>query len=164
VAERPTGYGGQGFSLRGEKDRFVLPPKLRNPLAEQSGERTLCIGPHVNWPCMIGFGVDRKLRFDSILDREEAKATSLGHVFDRDEMMMQLWDFEEVPFDASGRFVMPGSVSEVGDIGDAIYFQGMGDYFAIWVPDILFAQEGKAFASPKAKCRAEMAAAEAKRK
>ncbi len=141
-----------------------MPPKLRNPLADQSGERTLCIGPHPKWNCLIGFGVDRKAEFERVLDREEEKAIRLGQDFDRDERMMTLWDFEEVPFDASGRFVMPSTASEVGEIESAIYFQGMGDYFAIWVPDVLYAQEGKAFASPKAKCRAEQAAAEAKKK
>ena len=142
----------------------MLPAKLRNPLAEQSGERTLCIGPHPDWPCLIGFGVDRKRSFDAILDREEEKATRLGREFDRDERMMTLWDFEEVPFDSSGRFVLPAVAGEIGQVEDMVYFQGMGDYIAIWTPEALFAQEGKAFASPKAKCRAEMAAAEAKRK
>lgn len=164
VSLRPTGFGGQGFSLRGEKARFVLPPKLRNRIFDSTGERTLCIGQHSKWPCLTGFGLDRQEHFDTILDREQRIATELGREFDRDEMMLNLWDFEEVPFDKSGRFVLPDTVDGMFDVSDAIYFQGVGEFITMWNPQVLLAQEGPNFRGPQAKCQAEMTKAEAKRK
>lgn len=164
LAQGIAGYGGQGFSLRGEKDRFVLPPKLRNTIAERSGQRVLCIGVHEKWPCLTGFGKEREEDFARILDREERRRTELGQEFDRAAYMMNLWDFEEAPFDASGRFVLPAVSGQLGGIGNALYFQGAGDYITIWNPETLLAQTDPVFAGPQARCRAEMANAKGKGK
>ncbi len=164
VSQSPSGYSGQGFSPRGEKDRFVLPAKLRNIIAERSGQRLLCIGVHDKWPCLTGFGKDREAEFTRILDREEQRATDLKQDFDRDGRSMNLWDFEEAPFDASGRFVLPPVSSELGGIGDALYFHGIGEFITIWNPEVLLEQANPMFKGPQARCRAEMAKAAAKAK
>ena len=161
MTERPAGYGGQGFSLRSDKDRFVLPAKLRNRILERNPDRVVCIGTHEKWPCLIAFGLDYTASFDTILEREEAR---FGADFDRDARSFQLWDFEEVPFDASGRFVLPPTYAQVGNIGEALYFQGAGDFITLWNPEVLLAQDAPFFRSPQAKCRAEMEQAEARRK
>ena len=99
-----NGYSGQGFSLRGEKNRLALPAAFRKAVTESSGnERVLCLAKHDRWKCLTGFGLARTASFESQLDREEERATRLGREFDRDLRSMQLWGFEQVPFDASGR-------------------------------------------------------------
>lgn len=161
MAERPAGYGGQGFSLRSDKDRFVLPAKLRSRIVDRNKDRVVCIGMHEKWPCLTAFGADFTDSFETILDREAALQ---GHAFDRDARSFQLWDFEEVPFDASGRFVLPATYAQIGSIGTALYFQGAGDYITLWSPEVLLAQDAPVFRSAQAKCRAEMALAEGRRK
>ena len=43
MADKPIRYNGKGFSLRGEKNRFVLPACLRKDvIASSGGERILC--------------------------------------------------------------------------------------------------------------------------
>ena len=43
-AARPVSYSGQGFSLLGEKGRFVLPPVFRKAVRDSGqGERVLCL-------------------------------------------------------------------------------------------------------------------------
>ena len=161
MAERPTGYGGQGFSPRGDKGRFVLPPAFRNAITELSGQRVLCLAKHDRWPCLSAFGTDRPATFEDQLDREEEKAIRLNHEFDRELRSMQLWSFTEVPFDASGRFVMPDTMSELGRLDDRIYFQGIGPFFTLWNPDLLETM-GAGFEGAQAYCRKALADAEAR--
>ncbi|MBS0476368.1 MAG: division/cell wall cluster transcriptional repressor MraZ [Proteobacteria bacterium] len=133
-------YSGQGFSLLGEKGRFVLPPDFRKAVRDSgNGERVLCLTKHTRWKCLIGFGLGRKAQFETELDREERIALERGIDFDRELRSSQLHGFAQVPFDESGRFVMPERYFKLGAIMDAIYLQGGGVQFTIWNPDELAA-------------------------
>jgi MraZ protein len=121
-------YSGQDFSLRGEKNRFVLPPQFRKTVKESSDGRILCLDKHDRWPCLTGFGLSRKGDFAAQLDREEAL---YGREFDRDLRATQLYGFAEVPFDDSGRFIMPEHLVDLGKVGDGLFFSA-GTFFTIW--------------------------------
>ncbi len=124
---RPVSYSGQGFSLLGEKGRFVLPPEFRKAVRESGqGERILCLTRHSKWKCLIGFGLGRVAQFEAELDREERIALERGQDFDREMRAAQLYGFTQVPFDDSGRFVLPERYFRLGGLTDAVYFQGGG--------------------------------------
>ncbi|MXO88949.1 division/cell wall cluster transcriptional repressor MraZ [Altererythrobacter aestuarii] len=161
VTQAVAGFSGQGFSLRGEKDRFVLPPEMRNPIAEASDERVLCVGKHDSWPCLVGFGSDRIARFDEILAQQQEEARQNGDKFDRAIRSGRLWSFKRHSFDASGRFVLNPSSVKLGKIEDKLYFHGVGDVITIWNPDILMGL-GDDFDFFKIYCEQEMAEAAAK--
>jgi MraZ protein len=163
VAQKPTGYSGQGFSLRGGGDRFVLPPDMRNPISEASGERVLCVAKHESWPCLIGFGTDRVSRFEEILDDLEDKAIRAGKDFDRAMRSAKMWSFKRLNFDASGRFIFTSTLTELGRIKDELYFHGVGQVITIWNPDVLLGL-GEEFEIFQVYCRQEMAEARAKGK
>ena len=149
----PSGYSGQGFSLRGEKGRYVLPPAFRNAIAPgDSSPRTLCLAKHDRWNCLTGFGLDRTASFEGQIDREEDNAVRLGKDFDRELRSIQLWNFSEVPFDASGRFVMPDHLAELCSIEDGICFLGGGRFFTLWSPRQLYAM-GQGWEGQQAVCR-----------
>ena len=95
-------------------------------VASSGGERALCLVKHDRWTCLIGFGRSRVDTFDAYLDREEEKAIRTGRDFDRDARSMLLYGYEEIPFDPSGRFVLNDDLSDMGNIGDAIFFHGAG--------------------------------------
>lgn len=137
-AVKPIAYSGQGFSLLGEKGRFVLPPDFRKAVRDSGhGERVLCIAKHPRWKCLTGFGLSRVDEFEGELDREERNALDRGQEFDRDLRAQQLYGFARVPFDDSGRFVLPERFFKLGGLGDAAFFQGGGKQFTIWSPDEL---------------------------
>ncbi len=50
MSQRSAGYRGQGFSLRGEKNRFVLPPSFRKVMADNGDENVLCLIPTIATP------------------------------------------------------------------------------------------------------------------
>lgn len=159
-----SGYSGQGFSPRGEKGRYVLPPAFRNAIAPAKDDpRTLCLAKHDRWNCLTGFGLARTETFETLLDREEEAALRLGREFDRELRSTQLWTFSEIPFDASGRFVMPEHLAELCDIGGAICFLGGGQFFTLWAPDQLY-KMGEGWEGQQAVCRKLEADAKGKRK
>lgn len=152
AAGQPYTYSGQGFSLQGDKGRFVLPPQLRKMVKDSSGgAKVLCLAKHDRWQCLTGFGLSRKDDLAAQLDREEALAAQAGRDFDRDFRAMQLYGFSEVPFDDSGRFVLPDHLGNLAGIGSELYFQGAGAFFTIWSPDSLAAM-GAGWEGAQAAC------------
>ena len=135
----PGAYSGQAYSPAGDKGRYVLPPAFRKAVKESSdGARTLCLVAHERFDCLIGFGLSRIAKLHEQLEREEERAIRLGQTdFDRDVRAGQLFQFEQLPFDDSGRFVMPDHLKELGKVEDGLYFQGAGDFFFVWNPDRL---------------------------
>ncbi len=152
MAQSAFTYSGQGFSLQGDKGRFVLPPQFRKTVKESSeGAKTLCIAKHERWKCLAGFGLSRKNDFEAQLDREEELAAKTGRMFDRDLRSMQLYGFTEVPFDDSGRFVIPEHLMKLAGLGDQLYFQGAGAFIMIWSPEEL-SRMGEGWEGAQAAC------------
>lgn len=143
-----SGYSGQGFTPAGDKGRFALPPLFRNAVKESSGSKVLCLDKHHRFTCLVGFGLSRMHDLHAQLDREEDRG---GADFDRDTRAAQLFGFAQVPFDDSGRFVMPDHLRTLGNIGDGLFFQGGGRSFTIWNPEELM-RMGDEWAAAKAAC------------
>lgn len=133
-------YNGQGFSLKGEKDRFVLPPDFRKALKESGADaagharKELCLQLHPDFPCLVAFGLGREAELDAQLDKEEENALRRGAAFNRQVRSSQLFGFLKVPFDDSGRFVLPPRFVKGAQIDDQLYFQGAGPEFLIFNP------------------------------
>lgn len=138
MAGQPVSYHGQGFSLLRDKNRFVLPSSLRAKVRESSGKDVLCLAKFPDWKCLVGFGLSRIDEFEAELDREQARADAAGRPFNRVKQAMALYTFQEVPFDGSGRFVMPDGMARLANIGDQVYFQGVGNVITIWNPEELY--------------------------
>lgn len=137
MAGQPYIYSGQGFSLLRDKNRFVLPSALRATVRDSSGKDVICLAKHPEWKCLVGFGLSRVEDFETQLDTEQARADAAGRPFNRDKRAMQLYSFTQVPFDGSGRFVMPETVSGLANIQDQLFFQGVGRFITIWNPEEL---------------------------
>lgn len=161
MSQRPAGYRGQGFSLRGDKDRFVLPPLFRKVFAELGDDGTLCIGKHPDYTCLRAFGLSRTEMFEDILDKEEDNAVRRGQDYKREVRSTKMWVFTEVPFDKSGRFVLPPQFGKVGGIGDNICFLGGGNFITLWDLDQLD-DAGEDWEDQYALCLAEAEEARAK--
>ncbi len=164
MAKASAGYSGQGFSPRGEKGRFVLPPSFRHAIAPKAEDnRVLCLAKHDRWNCLTGFGLARTDTFDTLAGIDEDNAIRLGKDFDRDWRLTQLWSFSEVGFDASGRFVLPDHLAELCGIAEGICFLGGGQFFTLWAPASLYAM-GAGWEGQQAVCRKLEADARGKRK
>ena len=63
----------------------------------------------------------------------------------------QLFGYSRVPFDDSGRFIMPPHLVRLGKIDDQLYFHGLGRFFTIWNPAELMKMPDE-WAAAKAAC------------
>lgn len=148
-----AGYSGQAYAPAGDKSRYVLPPLFRRAVKESSDGRVLCLAKHDRWACLVGFGLSRKEELEDQLDREEERAIRLQQDFDRETRSSQLNGFVELPFDDSGRFVMPDYLRTLANICDGLFVQGGGRFFTLWNPQEL-AKMGDDWAAAKAACAA----------
>jgi MraZ protein len=147
-------YRSQDFSRQRDKGRFVLPSQIRGTVKQSSGNQTtLCLVKHDRWPCLTGFGLSRVDGFEAELDAEQERKIRAGEPFDREIKAMQLYGFSQVPFDGSGRFVLPGHLETLSGITDKMFFNGLGAYFTIWAPDELYKMDGPEWEGLKAICR-----------
>lgn len=151
MASRPYIYSGQGFSLQRDKNRFVLPAPFRSTLKESSGRMAVCLAKHDRWDCMVGFGLSRVDEFADLIAREQQIALQAGEKFDADKRAMDLYGFHEVPFDGSGRFILPDPLVTSASVDDQLYFHGAGSFFTAWNPEAL-AKMGQGWESAQAIC------------
>ncbi len=131
----------------------MLPPAFRKVFADLGDDKTLCLAKHESFPCLRGFGLSRTEDFEDLLDKEEENAVRRNLDFDRHLRSMQLWGFDEISFDQSGRFTLRDHVATLGGLSDEIYFQGGGQFIFLWNPDSLYAM-GAGFEGAQAACRA----------
>lgn len=157
------GYSGQAYSPAGDKGRYTLPPLFRKAVKDSSDGRILCLTKHDRWDCLTGFGLSRDAELQDQLDREEERAIRLGQDFDRDFRASHLYSYLQLPFDESGRFVMPEHLRMLAGIEDSLFFQGAGRFFTIWNPAKLAAM-GPEWAAAQAACASLLAEAEGKGK
>lgn len=166
MAAQAINYKGQGLSLLRDKNRFVLPNCFRSTLRESSGGNVVCLASHDRWPCLIGFGRSRVDNFKAELDELRDNALRAGRTdFDGELLADAIMSALEVPFDDSGRFVLPAELAGIGNISDTLYFRGNMNFFTVWSPDNLYAM-GDAWKVAQVACQTLVAqeTAKAKRK
>lgn len=139
AAAEPSVFSGQDFSLQRDKNRFVLPPQFRKTLKALGGDTLkMTLVKHDRWDCLRGKAIGQNGRLQEGLREERALAAQSREAFDADRKAIDTFTFEEVPFDGSGRFIMPDTLCAVANIDDQIYFQGGGDFFLIWAPEEMY--------------------------
>jgi MraZ protein len=158
LSEARISYRGQGFSLQREKGRFVLPAPIRKTVRQSSDKPVLCLVKHNRWNCLAGFGLSRIDELEDELDRDERSALAASLPFDRELRSAQVYGFSEVPFDDSGRFVMPTHLVTSAKLGGELFFHGIGKTFLIWNP-VELARMGEGWEGLQAACEDELARA-----
>lgn len=120
VASRPFIYSGQGFSLQRDKGRFVLPAPFRFHAQGIERRDDGLSSARTALDCIVGFGLSRKDEMVARFDAEEAAALDKGLPLDAVQRGMSLFSVVDVPFDGSGRFILPKSVSNPAKIADEL--------------------------------------------
>ena len=146
VSER-VDYVGKGIGLVDDKGRVAIPNSLRTALAQNAPRPdgkdggSVYVGVHPDLPCLIGFdrGYLEELKIGLEKRRSEAGARtgSPEHYAPR----MRGISAELVPFDGSGRFILPAVERELAEITDAAIFLGDLESFMIWDPRTMQASE-----------------------
>ena len=145
MAER-VDYQGEGIGLVDDKGRCAIPASLRAALAANAPRPdgkdggTVIIGAHQSSPCLIGYDEG----FRAIL-KERGRAMETAHLARHGthdpNIMRSLVQGEPVPFDGSGRFIMPAIARLRAKIGANAFFYGTFECFEIWDPKTLLASD-----------------------
>ncbi len=143
-------YRGTNFSLRGEKDRFVLPAGFRKTVTESSEGRTLFFSTHPNLPCLTAYGESHIDYLEEQIDKAEAKAIAQGREYDRDAAEINMGSMiEDVTFDASGRFTFPPALRRIAGIDDKVVFLGSMRVITVWDPETFLRQDETVYGDPQ---------------
>jgi MraZ protein len=135
----------QGYAVNGidAKGRVAIPAPLRASIEQNGDGRFVTIARHESAPCLVGYdrGWSRFLREQLRTDESAERAS--GRSFDRHNANRRAFGLvEEVPYDSSGRFILPGFMRDKAQLSDTAFFFGTGDTFEIWSPKLLLATPG----------------------
>lgn len=140
-------YQGDGIGLVDDKGRVAIPSALRTTLSGNSPKAngkdggTIVIGAHQKSRCLVAYDPNYLDILADKLDKREAEHTSADGEFDYN-IKRRGAPGEAVPFDGSGRFIMPKFPRFYAGIGEHAFFYGVLDYIEIWDPKTLVETPG----------------------
>lgn len=137
-------YQGDGIGLVDDKGRVAIPAALRSilsanaPKANGKDGGTIIIGAHQKSRCLVAYDPGYVDVLAERLDRLEAANLSDDGDIDYNAKRAGA-SGEAVPFDGSGRFIMPAFPRFFAGIKGHAFFYGVLDYIEIWDPATLIA-------------------------
>jgi MraZ protein len=134
----------EGFALQAVdlKGRVAIPADLRAAVERNSELRQIVVGRHPFDPCLSAHDVAwSKEKYDRI-DRVEQLAIDAGRPIDPRAKRRAFGIVEKVPFDDSGRFVIPPFFRQKAEVANWAFFNGSGETFDIWSPQVLMRTDG----------------------
>ena len=140
-------YQGDGIGLVDDKGRVAIPAALRQALTANSpkGEGktggTVVIGAHQSNKCLVAYDPGYVDLLAAKLERRESEHTAADGELDYN-IKRRAASGEAVPFDGSGRFIMPAFPRFYAGIGAHAFFYGVLDYIEIWNPKTLIETPG----------------------
>jgi MraZ protein len=143
VSEREL-YQGYGLQSVDEKGRVAVPASLRGSIETNNpgdGEgkplRKLILSTHPRENCLIGYDLRYTASLAERLTARELANPSHDGDIDYNIKRKGGGAAESLPFDASGRFILPPFPRFQAQIGAHAFFWGVLDFFEIWDPKTL---------------------------
>jgi MraZ protein len=152
VAERSV-FRGYALQAIDGKGRVALPAPMRTVIERQAGERLLLLSDDSKRGCLRAADQGWSDRLYDRLSADAERALDAGREIDRDEVGAAAFgQFDEVPFDSSGRFILPPFLRGKGSLTDLAFFWAAGDTIEVWDPRTLLA-DPNADAGKKERCQ-----------
>ena len=131
-------FNGSALTAVDAKGRLSVPAFIRGVIERRSDAKAVVIGAHELDPCLTAYdrGYARNLHAENERRRlsEEAAGGSAEAHFARARRTFGLT--EDVPYDSSGRIILPPMMRRKGKIEDLALFVGAGGTFEIWNPHV----------------------------
>lgn len=130
----------RGHALQGidAKGRVGIPAPLRATIERNSGEKLLLLGVNDSDGCLTGADTNQSQIEYARMEREQERALEQDRTPRLSATAQELFGIaEDIPFDASGRFILPAFYREEAGLADWAFFIGRGDHFEIWNPQRL---------------------------
>ncbi|MGJ3646930.1 division/cell wall cluster transcriptional repressor MraZ [Sphingomonas sp. GlSt437] len=139
----------QGYALQAvdDKGRVAIPSSLRATLiarapagVDPKDAMSVVLGFHESDPCLIGYDAGYAEALHAEL-AERARAHAGADGAPKGAILRNAMAAETLPFDSSGRFILPPFPRRRMNIGRYAFFYGMGDWFEMWDPATLVASD-----------------------
>ena len=145
MSDRAT-YQGKGIGLVDDKGRVAIPNALRATLAKNSPRAdgkdggTVIIAPHPKFRCLIAY--DPAYETDVLASVAQREAEAIAKTGEMDySIAARASATEALPFDGSGRFIMPAFERRYARIEGAAFFHANFHTIMIWSPKVLLTTE-----------------------
>ena len=127
-------FNGSALNAVDAKGRLSVPSFIRSVVERRSDAKAIIIGVHEVDPCLTAY--DRNYARNLYSENERRRLTEEerdpeAH-FARARRTFGIT--EEVPYDSSGRIILPPMMRRKGRIEDLALFVGVGGTFEIWNP------------------------------
>ena len=133
----------QGSALNGvdAKGRVSVPAFLRTVIERRGDARTIVLAKHEQFPALAAYdpayAAQKHLKLERLLEKEETSPDA-EMAYQR-RTLMAFGASEEVPYDSSGRIVLPPMMRRKGQIEELALFIGAGETFQLWNPRLFLA-------------------------
>jgi MraZ protein len=137
-------FQGSALNAVDAKGRVSVPAFLRSVIERRGDSRSIVLAKHESFPCLSAYDPAYAALKHSKLERlfEKQEADPQAALDYQQRNLMAFAATEEVPYDSSGRIVMPPMMRRKGQVGDLALFLGTGETFQIWNP-ALFLQDDR---------------------
>jgi MraZ protein len=132
-------FQGSALNAVDAKGRVSIPAFLRGVIERRGDARTIVLAKHESFSCLSAYdpayAALKHAKLERLLEKEETNPEAQLDYQQRN--LMAFAATEEVPYDSSGRILMPPMMRRKGEIGDLALFLGAGETFQIWNPQLL---------------------------
>jgi MraZ protein len=136
-------FQGSALNAVDAKGRVSIPAFLRSVIERRGDARTIILAKHESFPCLSAYdpayAALKHSKLERLLEKEETNPQAQLEYQQRN--LMAFAATEEVPYDSSGRIVLPPMMRRKGEIGDLALFLGTGETFQVWNPQRLLADD-----------------------
>ncbi|MBA3577008.1 MAG: division/cell wall cluster transcriptional repressor MraZ [Sphingomonas sp.] len=135
-------FQGSALNAVDAKGRVSVPAFLRSIIERRGDARTIVLAKHEAFPALSAYDPSYSAlkhgKLERLLEKEETNADAQLEYEQRN--LMAFAATEEVPYDSSGRIVLPPMMRRKGGIEDLALFLGTGETFQIWSPKLFLAE------------------------
>lgn len=127
-------FSGSALNAVDAKGRLSVPAGVRSVIERRSEAKVIVLGMHEVDPCLVAYdrNYGRFLHRENERVRLAEEAANPRARFARDRRTFGI--VEEVPYDPSGRIILPRMMRSKGAIEDLALFVGAGAVVEIWNP------------------------------
>jgi len=134
-------FQGSALNAVDAKGRVSVPSFLRSVIERRGDARTIVLAKNDNFSCLSAYdpayAALRHEKLERLLEKQETDpAAELDYAR---RTMMAFGATEEVPYDSSGRIIVPPMMRKKGRLEELALFIGVGETFQIWNPKLFLA-------------------------
>jgi MraZ protein len=119
-----------------------VPAFLRSVIERRGDARTITLAKHEAFPCLSAYdpayAALKHSKLERLFEKQEGDPDAALDYQQRN--LMAFAATEEVPYDSSGRIVLPPMMRRKGGIDDLALFLGAGETFQVWNPSLFLGE------------------------